>query len=63
MEAFEKYVEEIKKDVEQDKYVAWENAYREVMKKLGRHSRTKEDENKVEEPRYKPNHSIVYEGF
>ena len=62
MEAFEKYVEEIKKDVEQDKYVAWENAYREVMKKLG-HSRTKESENKVEETRYKPNHSIVYEGF
>jgi hypothetical protein len=62
MEAFEKYVEEIKKDVEQDKYVAWENAYREVMKKLG-HSRTKESENKVDEPRYKPNHSIVYEGF
>ena len=61
MMAFEQYVEEIRKDVEEDKYVAWEKAYRDVMEKLG-HSK-KEDESNLMQPRYKPNLSIVYEGF
>ena len=63
MVAFENYVQEIQKDVEVGKYVAWwENAYRKVMEKLG-HSRRSGEEEKTEEPRYRPNHSIVYEGF
>ena len=35
MVTFEKYVKAIRKDVEEDKYVAWEKAYREVMEKPG----------------------------
>jgi hypothetical protein len=35
MVAFEKYVKAIRKDVEDDKYLAWEEAYRDVMEKLG----------------------------
>ena len=62
MVAFETYVEEIRKDVQDNRYVAWENAYREVMRKLG-HSRRPPEEGTAVEGRYKPNHSIVYEGF
>jgi hypothetical protein len=61
MLAFEKYVEMIRKDVEQSKYVAWEKAYREVMKKLG-HTKN-DDEDPLQQARYKPNLSVVYEGF
>jgi hypothetical protein len=51
----------IKKDVEDGKYVAWEKAYRDVMEKLG-HLKKDEDE-PLQEARYKPNLSVVYEGF
>jgi hypothetical protein len=34
MVTFEKYVKEIRKDVEEDKYVAWEQAYQDVMERL-----------------------------
>jgi hypothetical protein len=61
MLAFETYVEEIRKDADEAKYVAWENAYRDVMDKLG-HAK-KEDEEPVQEARYKPNLGVVYEGF
>jgi hypothetical protein len=61
MMAFEKYVEAIRKDVEEDKYIAWENAYRDVMEKLG-HSK-KDDEDHLQKERYKPNLGVVYEGF
>jgi hypothetical protein len=61
MKAFEKYVEAIRKDVEDDKYVAWENAYRDVMEKLG-HSKA-DDEEALQKDRYKPNLGVVYEGF
>ena len=61
MMTFEKYVEEIRKDVEEDKYVAWEKAYRDVMEKLGHLKNA--DDNKLEQARYKPDLSIVYEGF
>jgi hypothetical protein len=43
MVAFEKYLEAIKKDVEDDKYVAWEKAYWGIMEKLG-HSKRDNDE-------------------
>ena len=61
MVAFEKYVQTIRKDVEDDKYVAWEKAYRDVMDKLG-HSKRGNDK-PLEQARYKPNLSVVYEGF
>jgi hypothetical protein len=61
MVAFESYVGAIKKDAEDDKYVVWEKAYREVMEKLG-HSRRDEDDGS-EEARYTPDLNIVYEGF
>jgi hypothetical protein len=61
MQAFEQYVETIRKDVEQRKYVAWEKAYRDVMGRLGL---TKKDvEDPLQQARYKPNLSVVYEGF
>jgi hypothetical protein len=61
MVTFEKYVEVIKKDVEDDKYVAWEKTYQDVMEKLGHSNR---DENEpLQQARYKPNLSVVYEGF
>jgi hypothetical protein len=53
--------ESIRKDVEDDKYVAWENAYRDVMEKLG-HSKA-DDEEALQKDRYKPNLGVVYEGF
>ena len=58
---FEKYVEAIRKDVEEDKYVAWEKAYRDVMEKLG-HSKRDAD-GPSQEARYKPDLTVVYEGF
>ena len=61
MLAFEEYVEAIRKDVEEEKYVAWENAYREVMEKLG-HSK-KNNEETLQRERYKQNLGVVYEGF
>jgi hypothetical protein len=61
MMTFEKYVKAIKKDVADDKYIAWEKAYREVMKRLG-HSK-KERVEPLQQTRYKPNISVVYEGF
>jgi hypothetical protein len=61
MVAFERYVGAIKKDVEEDKYVVWEQAYRDVMEKLG-HSK-KDTDGPSQEARYKPDLSIVYEGF
>jgi hypothetical protein len=61
MVAFEKYVEAIKKDVEDDKYVAWEKAYRDVMERLGRSKKDKDEP--LQQPKYKPNLSVVYEGF
>jgi hypothetical protein len=61
MVAFERYVGAIKKDAEADKYVVWEKAYREVMEKLG-HSKRDEDD-PLQEVRYEPDLSIVYEGF
>ena len=61
MATFEKYVRAIKKDVEEDKYVAWEKAYREVMEKLGHSRRT--DNDRVQQERYEPNLSVFYEGF
>ncbi len=59
--AFEQYVGAIKKDVEDDKYIAWEKAYRDVMERLG-HSKRDEDD-PLQEPRYKPDLTVVYEGF
>jgi hypothetical protein len=61
MMTFEKYVKAIKKDVADDKYVAWEKAYWEVMKRLG-HTRKERDE-PLQQARYKPSLSVVYEGF
>jgi hypothetical protein len=61
MVTFEKYVKAIKKDVEDDKYASWEKAYREVMQKMG-HTKKDIDE-PLQEARYKPNLSVVYEGF
>jgi hypothetical protein len=61
METFEKYVKEIRKDVEEDKYLAWEQAYRDVMERLGN---TKKDcDDTPQQERYEPNLSVVYEGF
>ena len=62
MVAYKKFVEEIKKDVEEDKYVAWEKAYQDVMEKLGQLNR-EDDEDPLPQARYKPNLSVVYEGF
>jgi hypothetical protein len=45
MVAFEKYVEAIRKDVEDDKYAAWEKAYWDGMEKLG-HLK-KDDDNAI----------------
>jgi hypothetical protein len=59
MLAFEQYVETIQKDVEQRKYIAWEKAYRNVMERLGLSKKEVEDQ----PARYKPNLSVVYEGF
>jgi hypothetical protein len=59
MLAFEQYVETIRKDVEQRKYIAWEKAYRDVMERLGLSKKEVEDQ----QARYKPNLSVVYEGF
>jgi hypothetical protein len=61
METFEKYVKEIRRDVEEDKYVAWEQAYRDVMERLGHTKRPERDP--VQQERYEPNLSVVYEGF
>jgi hypothetical protein len=61
MVTFENYVKAIRKDVEQDKYVAWEKAYRDVIEKLG-HSK-REYNVPLQEERYEPNLSVVYEGF
>jgi hypothetical protein len=61
MMAFKNCVEAIRKDVEENKYVAWENAYRVVMEKLG-HSK-KDNEEQLQKKRYKPNLGVVYEGF
>jgi hypothetical protein len=61
MVAFEKYVEAIQKDVEDDKYVAWEKAYWDVIEKLGHSKRDKDKP--LQQVRYKPNLSLVYEGF
>jgi hypothetical protein len=61
MRAFEKYVKAIKKDVEEDKHVVWEQAYREVMEKLG-HSKRDDDE-PLQQARCEPNLTVVYEGF
>ena len=60
MVAFEKYVKAIRKDVEDDKYLAWEEAYRDVMEKLGP---TKDEDDPFQKARYKPNLGVVYEGF
>ena len=61
MEAFEKYVRVIKKDVEDGKYIAWESAYREVIETLGHAN----DDGGVplQKAKYKPNLGLVYEGF
>jgi hypothetical protein len=61
MVTFEKYVKAIRKDVEEDKYVAWEKAYRVIMEKLGHTKRP--DRDPVQRERYEPNLSVVYEGF
>ena len=61
MVTFEKYVKAIRKDVEEDKYIAWEKAYRDVIEKLG-HSK-KEYDVPLQQERYEPNLSVVYEGF
>ena len=61
MVTFEKYVEAIRKDVEDDKYVAWEKAYRDVMEKLGYSKKDYDDP--LQQERYEPNLSVVYEGF
>ncbi len=61
METFEKYVKEIRKDVEEDKYVPWEQAYRDVMERLGN---TKKDcDSPPQQEKYEPNLGVVYEGF
>ena len=62
MVTFEKYVKAIRKDVEEDKCIAWEKAYRDVMEKLGHSERPDRDPVQQRE-RYEPNHSVVYEGF
>jgi hypothetical protein len=61
MEAFKRYVKAIRKDVEEDKYVAWEKAYWDVMEKLG-HSK-KDKEEPFQKARYKSNLGVVCEGF
>ena len=54
-------MEAIQKGVEEDKCVAWEKAYWDVMEKLGLSKRS--NDNPVQQERYEPNLSIVYEGF
>ena len=62
MVTFETYVKTIWKDVEDDKYVDWEQAYREVMEKLGNTKKPAYvDQDQV--GKYEPNLSVVYEGF
>jgi anti-sigma28 factor (negative regulator of flagellin synthesis) len=63
MVTFEKFVEAIKKDVEEGKYVAWEKAYREVMVRLGGHAKKGNADEPLPQARYEPNLSLVYEGF
>ena len=43
MVTFEKYVKAIRKDAEEDKYVAWEKVYRDVMEKLNHTQKVYED--------------------
>ena len=62
MVTFEKLVKAIRKDVEEDKYIAWEKAYRGVMEKLS-HSKRSYEYIPVQQERYEPNLSVVYEGF
>jgi hypothetical protein len=61
MVAFENYVRAIRKDAEEDKYIAWEKGYRDVMKRLG-HSK-KDEEEPLQRARYQPNLGVVWEGF
>jgi hypothetical protein len=53
---FEMWVRATMEVVNDDKYVAWEKAYRGVMKRLGHYR-------KVQPPRYKPNLGVVWEGL
>ena len=62
MVTFETYVKAIRKDVEDDKYVDWEQAYREVMEKLG-HTKKPAFVDPDQVGKYEPNLSVVYEGF
>jgi hypothetical protein len=61
MVAFENYVEEIRRDEEEGKYVAWEKAYRDVMEKLGNAQRDSEEA--FQKARCEPNLAVVCEGF
>ena len=61
MEAFETYVGEIKKDVEDGKYLAWEKGFREVVERQGIYTKRLEDP--LQRERYKPNIAVVWEGF
>ena len=49
------------KDVEDNKYVAWEKAYCSVMEKVGHYS--KHIEEPLQQARYKPNLGVVYGGL
>ncbi len=47
--------------MEDDKYVAWEKAYQDVMEKLGHAQR--ESNEPLQKPRHEPNLALVHEGF
>jgi hypothetical protein len=61
MVAFERWVGAILEDVNDDKYVAWEKAYRGVMKRIGNYR--KDIEEPLQPPRYEPNLGVVWEGL
>ena len=61
MVAFEMWVGAIIKDVNDNKYVAWEKAYCNVMKRLGHYR--KDIEEPLKPPRYQTNLGVVWEGL
>jgi hypothetical protein len=61
MAAFKMWVEAIMKDVEDNKYVAWEKTYCGVMERLGHYR--KDIEESLQQARYKPNLGVVWEGL
>jgi hypothetical protein len=60
MMAFEMWVGTIQEDVNDKKYVAWEKAYRGVMKRIGK---KRDIDEPLEPSKYKPNLGVVWEGL